>query len=223
LATSNHYSKNGSRKKGYKVLALLVAIFLELCRTSPTFSQTENSYAVLLVEANGYMPFKDSYKINYETSTLGLPFEYSIGLLFPASSRLSIGGIVHYRSREAAFVGDMSVSNLEITPSIQYYLEEPVPKEIRIYGRTGVSFVRSNAQGVIRATTDGTTFNDKKVSRHYYNAGIAVGLGVMYPIGSLSGITAALDVRTYFGDPVSSGGLGNIGGVSVGIGYALGF
>ncbi|HEY6172423.1 MAG TPA: hypothetical protein VIX80_09215, partial [Candidatus Kapabacteria bacterium] len=172
---------------------------------------------------NGYVSFKDSYKINYETNTFGLPVEYGIGLLFPASTRLSAGVLLHYKSRDAIFVNEMSISSLEVVPTVQYYLDEPVPKELHLYGRAGVGFIRSTAEGVIQATPDGGTPSSMKVSRPYYNIGIALGLGIIYPIGTLSGITAGLDVRTYFADPTSSGGLGNIGGVCIGIGYALGF
>ncbi len=224
LAFSEHYNKNASREKGYKVLSLFFVFFCILAITSPTFSQpSEEQYATLLLDVNGYVSFKDSYKINYETSTFGLPVEYGIGLLFPASSRLSAGVLLHYKSRDAIFVNEMSISSLEIVPTVHYYLDEPVPNEIHLFGRAGVGFSRSTAEGVIQATTDGSNVSNLKVSRPYYNVGITLGLGIVYPIGSLSGITAGLDVRTYFADPTSSGGLGNIGGVCIGIGYALGF
>lgn len=195
-----------------------------LTMTSPTFSQTtEEQYATLLLDVNGYVSFKDSYKINYETSTFGLPVEYGIGLLFPASNRLSAGMLLHYKSRDAMFVNEMSISSLEVVPTVQYYLDEPIPKELHLFGRAGIGFIRSTAKGVIQATPDGGNISNMKVSRQYYNVGIALGLGIIYPIGTLSGITAGLDVRTYFADPTASGGLGNIGGVSIGVGYALGF
>lgn len=172
---------------------------------------------------NGYISFKDSYKINYETSTFGLPVELGIGLLFPASKRLSAGVLLHYKSRDAIFVNEMSISSLEVVPTVQYYLDEPMPEELHLFGRVGIGFIRSTAEGVIQATTDGSNVSNMKVSRPYYNVGIALGLGISYPIGALSGITAGLDVRTYFADATSSGGLGNIGGVCIGIGYAFGF
>jgi len=224
LAYREHYNKNASQEKGYKVLPLYFLFFCILTTTSPTFSQApQEQYATLLLDVNGYVSFKDSYKINYETNTFGLPVEYGIGLLFPASTRLSAGVLLHYKSRDAIFVNEMSISSFEIVPTVQYYLDEPVPKELHLYGRAGIGFIRSTAEGVIQATTDGTNVSSLKVSRPYYNIGIALGLGIVYPIGSLSGITAGLDVRTYFADPTSSGGLGNIGGVCIGIGYALGF
>lgn len=224
MTYSLYYSKNAYQKKGYKVLPLFMLFFLASLSPNPTFSQSiEEQYATLLLDVKGYVSFKDSYKINYETSTFGLPVEYGIGLLFPASSRLSAGVLLHYKSRDAIFVNEMSITSLEIVPTVQYYLDEPLPKELHLYGRAGVGFIRSTAEGVIQATADGDNVSNMKVSRPYYNVGIALGLGIVYPIGSLSGITAGLDVRTYFADPTSSGGLGNIGGVCIGIGYALGF
>lgn len=199
-------------------------MFFFLIAASPTFSQVEKEeYATLLLDVNGFISFKDSYTINYESNTLGLPVEFGAGLLFPTSKRLSAGVLLHYKTRKALFVQEMYISSLEITPSIQYYLDEPVPNELRLYGRTGIGFVRSTAQGIIQATSDGSNISSMKVSRAYYNVGLAIGLGIVYPIGDYSGISAGFDVRTYFADATSLGGLGNIGGVSIGIGYMLGF
>lgn len=152
-----------------------------------------------------------------------MPIEMGIGLLFPASNRLSAGMLVHFKSRDAIFVNEMSISSLEVVPTVQYYLDEPVPKELHLFGRAGVAFIRSTAEGIIQSTTNGTNVSELKVSRPYYNVGLAIGLGIVYPIGSYSGITAGLDIRSYFADATSSGGLGNVGGVCIGIGYALGF
>jgi hypothetical protein len=188
---------------------------------SESFTETRN--ATLFAEIGGYIPFKDSYKINYGTSTIGLPVELGIGMLFPASERLSAGAILRYKRREANFVDNMSISTVELYPSVMYYLEQPQFNELLLYGRTGLLLARSVTKGITQATKDGSNPADLQVSKDYYNIGFGIGLGLEYPLNHNSTLFADLHVGTYFADPVKNGGLGNIGGVSISVGYSIGF
>jgi opacity protein-like surface antigen len=186
-----------------------------------SFTETRN--ATLFAEIGGYIPFKDSYKINYGTNTIGLPVELSIGMLFPASERLSAGAILRYKRREANFVSNMSISTVELYPSVMYYLEQPQFNELLLYGRAGLLLARSVAKGESLVTKDGSDPIESTVSKDYYNIGFGIGLGLEYPLNNYSTLFADLHVGMYFADPVKGGGLGNIGGVTIGVGYSIGF
>jgi hypothetical protein len=63
----------------------------------------------------------------------------------------------------------------------------------------------------------------REVSKDYYNFGVGLGLGLSYPLTSRSFVDAGVHVSIYVADPVSTGGLGNIGGVSFDVAYRFGF
>ncbi len=231
LFTKKAFEGKKYEQKTARISVLMVAFILlvsipsqlpaQIAEEHPLSSNYSDNFFILL-QLGGYLPIHDSYKINYETKTIGLPLEIGGGLLFPVSERASTGAQFRFKRREAVFVPDMSLSSLEIEPMVHYYLEKPKLEELRLYGLLSLLLARTTVTGIIESTTDGTTIQPLQVSKGYYNIGFGIGLGLEYPIATLSAIYADLHLGTYFADGVTKGGLGNIGGITMSIGYKLG-
>lgn len=172
-------------------------------------------------EASGFIPFRESYRINFETSLLGLPFEVAGGLYFPVNESLS--GLVsfRYKRRAAVFVPDFRLKTIEIELGVHDYLEEAHEGDLRLFGSGGLLLARTTAIGNIDATTEGKNTISKEVSQDYFNIGLGLGLGIEYPLTSISGLFLKVHLGIYFADAISTGGLGNIGGLSIGLGYKI--
>ena len=173
----------------------------------------------LMLNGAGFIPFNSSYRINYESSLIGLPIELSGGIDFPLNHAIASALLVHYRRRTASFVSDMSITSIEVEPGIRAFLEKAHPNDLRLYGTAGLLLVRSTVAGIIDATRDGTAPIRKTTSKDYYNIGLALGLGIEYSISSVSSIYAGLRVGIYLANSTATGGLGNAGGLSLGLGY----
>ncbi len=177
---------------------------------------------VLFAEGLGFIPFSESYRINYQTSLAGLPFEFSGGICFPLNTSLSGMFEARYKRRTAVFVPDFRIKTIEIELGIHDYLEAAHDNDLRLYGTAGLLLSQSTAAGNIDATSDGTTIKTAEVSQDYFNIGLGLGLGVEYPLTKVSGLYFGIHLGIYFADPIASGGLGNIGGLSIGLGYRIG-
>jgi len=167
---------------------------------------------VLFAEGTGFIPFSQSYRINYHTSLAGIPLEVAGGMCFPLNPSLSGMFEFRYKRRTAVFVPDFRIKTLEIELGVRDYLEKEHANDLRLYGSAGLLLARSTIEGTIDATSDGTGIKKAEVSQDYYNIGLGLGLGIEYPLTNLSGL--------YFG--IHLGGLGNIGGISIGLGYRIG-
>jgi hypothetical protein len=174
-------------------------------------------------EGSGFIAIRETYRLNYESDLGGLPIEIAGGLQFPIDHRLSAGLTARYRRRTVSFIPDVSLRSLELEPGIQYYLEEPQPGDIRIVGDVGLILGRMTAEGPIESTTDGQTVETRTVAKDYLNLGFGVGLGIEYPFSDLSAAFAHVHLSTFMLDPIEEGGLGNVGGISVGLGYKVSF
>ncbi len=177
---------------------------------------------ILFAEASGFIPFNQSVRINYQTSLAGLPIEVAAGLGFPLNSTLSGIFELRYKRRTAIFFPEFRIKTLEIELAIRDYLEKAHANDLRLFGSAGFLLARSTAAGNIDATSDGKNIQPSEVSQDYYNIGLAIGLGIEYPVTDQSGIYFGFHIGVYFADPVSSGGLGNIGGLSISLGYRIG-
>ena len=176
---------------------------------------------VVFAEASGFIPFLQSYRINYTTSLAGLPFEVAGGLCFPVNSSLSGMFEFRYKRRTAEFIPNFRIKTLEIELGIRDYLEKEHEKDLRLFGSAGLLLAKSAATGIIDATTNGTNIIASEVSQDYFNLGLALGLGVEYSITNVSAFYLGVHLGIYFADPLKNGGLGNIGGISIGLGYRL--
>ena len=178
---------------------------------------------ILFADVAGYIPFNQSYRINYQTSLAGLPIEVGAGLGFPISEMLSGLFELRYKRRTALFVPDFRIKTLEIELAARDYLQKEHENDLRLYGSAGLLLARSTVTGFIDATPDGSKILRTEVSQDYYNVGMALGLGIEYPATSNSAISFGFHIGVYFADQASTGGLGNIGGLSIGLGYHIGF
>ena len=176
---------------------------------------------VFFGEGAGFIPFRESYRINYHTSLAGIPFEFAGGVCFPVNTSLSAMFGFRYKRRTAVYVPDLRIKTLEIELGARDYLEKEHENDLRLYGNAGLLLARATATGTIEATADGNNPRTTEVSKDYFNIGLGLGLGVEYPITKISAIYFGIHLGVYFADPFATGGLGNIGGLSIELGYRL--
>jgi hypothetical protein len=177
---------------------------------------------VLFAEGSGFIPFSESFRINYQTSLAGLPIEVAGGICFPINSALSGMFEFRYKRRTAVFVPNFRIKTLEIELGVRDYLEKKHEGDLRLYGSAGLLLAESTAAGNIDArSSDGTSIGTIEVSQDYFNIGLGLGLGVEYPLTNVSGLYFGIHLGVYFSDPVATGGLGNVGGLSFGLGYKI--
>ncbi|MDP4230286.1 MAG: hypothetical protein Q8916_07770 [Bacteroidota bacterium] len=176
---------------------------------------------VIFAEGAGFIPFRESYRINYETSLGGIPIEVAGGFCFPVNSFLSAMFDVRYKRRTAVYVPDLRIKTLEIELGVRDYLEKEHDKDLRLYGSAAILLARATTTGFIDATSDGNSPISQEVSKDYFNIGLGLGLGIEYPLNRMSALYAGIHLGVYFADPISTGGLGNIGGLTVGLGYRI--
>jgi len=179
--------------------------------------------AYLTVGAAGFLPLREGYRINYSTSTLGLPIELSGGLTFPVTINLMTPLTIRYLSREADFVSNTTLSTIRLEPGVRYYVEKYVPKEIRVFIGGNLILSRSTFKSSIDVTQNESITGTMDVQKDYYNLGLGVELGFTYPLTNTQALDLLTNIGVLLGDPVVHGGLGNIGGVSIGMQYRVGF
>lgn len=217
-----------ARLSNYTSAKHLFAVIVMLLMNSTHVLAQQNPDALpnsenlqLYGEVAGFIPFQQSYRINYQTSLAGLPVQVTCGIGFPITPSLSSVLKIHYVRRTAVFVKDFRIKTLEIEFGVRDYLEKQHDNDLRLFGGAGLLLGKSSATGFIDATSDGSAVRSLEVSKDYYNFGLGVNLGIEYPLTQSSGLYIGINVDVYFADPVSNGGLGNIGGVSVGGGYRI--
>ncbi len=176
---------------------------------------------IFFVEGAGFIPFRESYRINYHTSLAGIPLEFAGGICFPVNMSLSAMFEFRYKRRTAVYIPDLRIKTLEIELGARDYLEKEHENDLRLYGNAGLLLARAATTGTIEVTGDGNNPKTTEVSKDYFNIGLAVGLGVEYPFSNVSAMYFGIHLGVYFSDPIASGGLGNIGGLSIGLGYRL--
>lgn len=206
---------------GKYLLILIVLMPIPLsAQVLPDSGKALPDFAIFL-EVSGFIPFRESYRINYETSLAGLPFEIAGGLYFPVNE--SFAGLVafRYKRRAAIFVPDFRIKTLEIELGARDYLEEAHDRDLRLFGSAGLLLARTTTIGNIESTANGKDIKITEVSADYFNIGLALGLGIEYPLSAISGLYAGVHLGIYFADAISGGGLGNVGGLSIGLGYKI--
>lgn len=179
----------------------------------------------------GFMPMRESFRLNYGTDLLGLPIELFGFVQFPISLKTLTHVAIRYTRREANFA-TAEIRMVQLEPSLRYYLEPPVisktedgerKSELGFFAGLGGQVSRTTVYGVIQETLDGTNLRPREVSKDHFNLGIGIDVGLTYPFSQRSFVDAGLHVSTYLNDPVQQGGLGNIGGVSFNAAYRFGF
>ncbi len=209
----------------YRFLAILFSLLIASVSTRSVSAQSliqeepKLPQLALSLQINGFIPFDQSYRLNYHTKLLALPFELAGELDFPLNQTLASSLEVRYRRREAIFLPDVSISTLELEPGIRAYLEKDHPGDLRLFGRAGLLLARNTVQGVIAATTDGNAITNRTVTKDYYNIGIGLGLGIEYRVSTSSNVFFSVRIGLQLADSPDTGGLGDAGGLSLGFGY----
>ena len=167
------------------------------------------------VGVGAFIPLEQSYRLNYSTSVAGIPVELDGALLLPITPSLLLDVGVSYIDRKANFISDTYISSLQIEPGLRIFLEPQRPSDFRVFALAGFVISRSAVSSNVDATADGNDPVTADVRRTYLPIGAHFGLGLSYPISEQSNIDAIVRTSIFFGSPASSGGLGNIGGVSL--------
>ena len=145
--------------------------------------------------------------------------------MVPIGRNLFVPLTVRYDRRTANFINGMSVEVTSLEPGVRYFFSKIENKELRIFG--GVEGLLANAS--VSGTYDVTSGSSGIVSgtalagHDYYNLGMGIDLGLSYPLTTSTALDAMVHVAYFFGNPVSNGGLGNIGGFSLTADYRFGF
>ena len=217
---------HSQRKTAWRSRLAFVCVALWLAIPSIGRAQSADSSlfaTYIFAGIGGFIPTQEGYRLNYSTSFAGLPIELSGGLLFPASPSVFVPITVRYINREAKFISGTSLSVLSIEPGVRFFLEHERKNDLRLFGAIEALFARATATGTFSATHDGQNPSDAIAQAQYVNYGLGVDLGLTYPLNINSSLDGMAHVATYFGSPTNTGGLGDIGGVSLVILYRVGF
>ena len=207
-------------------VVLLALHFLLPCTSdaqvaSTDLNQVQTTY--IFAGIGGFIPMTDSYRLNYSTRLAELPLEISGGILFPISHDLLVPVTVRYVRREANFIASTTIGVLSLEPGVRFYLEKEVKGEVRIFGGAEGLILQASVASMYDANSNGTVTGSANVSKDYLNFGIGFDLGVAYPLTENSALDGTVHTGIYLANPVSHGGLGNIGGVSLTVSYRFGF
>ncbi|MFI5202257.1 MAG: hypothetical protein ACHQNE_07710 [Candidatus Kapaibacterium sp.] len=181
------------------------------------------SSAYLFAGIGGFIPLDESYRVNYSTSLGGIPMEVSGGFLFPVGPGVFVPLTARYVRREANFVTGTSIEVLSIEPGIRFFLEREHEHDLRMFGAVEALLGQATVQGNYDATADGTTISAATAQSNYYDLGLGFDLGLTYPLTSTTALDASVHIAIFLASPVTQGGLGNIGGVSLTAAYRFGF
>lgn len=187
-------------------------------------NQPDLNTTYLYVDLGGFIPSSQSYRLNFSNSFIGLPIEIGGGLLFPAGADLYVPLTIRYERREADFITGMTVDVISIEPGVRYFFQRlEQAKELRIFGGAELILADASAAGVYDVSSDGTVSGSGAAEKDYLNLGFGIDLGLTYPLTPMTALDLTVHLAGFFTDPVSNGGLGNIGGVSITGAYRFGF
>ena len=220
----------------------LCALLLVIASVSPSIAQTlskapttskaqtpakadstevKNTY--IFAGIGAFIPTGQSYIQNYSTNLAGLPVELNGGLLISVTNDIGIPLTVRYVRRVASFVQDGSIGVFSIEPGVRIYLERQRSAEFRLFGAVSALLTRATVSGQYDVSTNGTVTGTALAEPAYLDIGMGIDLGFSYPLTRNSALDGTVHIALYFASPVSDGGLGNIGGVSLCMAYRFGF
>lgn len=188
-----------------------------------SIDSTSPSETYIFAGFGGFIPIRESYRLNYSTSLGGIPLEVMGGVMMPVSHTTLVPLTIRYQRREAKFVSSTSIGVLSFEPGARFFLERERRNDIRLFGGIEGLLAEATVQGQYESTSDGTTPIAATASKIYMNYGIGLDLGATYELAPASAIDVIIHIANYFGSPISSGGVGNLGGVSIGVAYRAGF
>ena len=229
LLLTNTFLNSELVKPSYIVIvAILLASIAQ-----PTFAQrvAEDSTkaidrpisAYVFGGIGGFIPMRESYRINYSTKLGGLPIEVTGGFLFPVNADILTPIAFRYERREANFIAGTSIAVLSIEPGIRVYFEKQRDKDFRIFGGIEALIAQANVMGVYDASSDGNSITSEPAAKDYFDLGLGFDVGLVYPLTATTALDGTVHTAVYFSSSIASGGLGNIGGVSLTVAYRFGF
>ena len=177
----------------------------------------------LFFSIGGFIPVNESYRLNYGASLGGLPIEVAGGLMFPVSRDLLVPITLRYERRAAKFIDQATVRTVSLEPGVRWYLEKERPHDLRIFGGGFLVLAQSTASGSYDVSSDGAVYSSAIASKIHSNIGLAFDLGLSYPLAPESAVDATVHTASFFSDASQTGGLGNVGGVSITLGYRTAF
>jgi hypothetical protein len=207
---------------------LVVVSFLQFAFAMPAKAQsivdsTSLSTTYLFAGFGGFIPLRESYRLNYSTSLGGIPLEMMGGVLMPISQTLLVPLTVRYIRREANFISSASIKVLSFEPGVRFFLERHRENDIRVFGGIEGLLAQATVAGEYESTVDGSSPIPATTSKTHLNYGVGFDIGATYGITVTSAVDVVVHVSSYFGSSAASGGVGNIGGVSIGAAYRIGF
>jgi hypothetical protein len=171
----------------------------------------------------GFIPMGESYRINYSTNLGGLPIEVTGGVLFPVTEAIFTPITFRYERREANFIAGTSIAVLSIEPGIRVYFEKQREKDFRVFGGIEALIAQASVMGTYDASPDGNSITPEPAAKDYFDLGLGFDIGLVYPLTATTALDGTVHTAIYFSSSVASGGLGNIGGVSLTVAYRFGF
>jgi hypothetical protein len=195
----------------------------------PSATASETSITYIYAAIGGFIPTGKSYSLNFSNKFAGLPIEISGGLMFPVGHDVFVPFTVRYDRRVANFITGMSMAVTSIEPGVRYFFEKENLHDLRIFGAVEGLLADASVSGTYDVLPEpssamgGMVTGTGQAQRDYFNVGIGFDLGLTYPFTPTTSLEADVHLATFLLDPVSSGGLGNIGGVSISVAYRFGF
>jgi len=194
--------------------------------TNTIFETPQHSIsAYAFAGIGGFIPMQESYRINYSTNLGGLPIEVDGGFIFPVTEAILTPVIFRYERRTANFIDGTSIAVFSIEPGIRFYLEPQHDRDFRIFGAVEGLLAQANVTSTFDVLADANSIVAPAVPvmKDYFDLGIGFDIGLAYPLTETTALDGTVHTAIYFGSPVTSGGIGNIGGVSLTIAYRFGF
>lgn len=230
-AWSRYIRPSPFRLKHFPLLALVLQLGFSVKLTAQTLptdsSQLRTTY--IFVGIGGFVPMTDSYRLNYSTRLAGVPVEINGGFVFPISRDVLAPVTVRYVRREANFIDGTAIKVLSLEPGVRFYLEKEGNGDLRIFGGVEGLIAQASVSSVFDVTTYDPTSNVVEVTgraaagKDYFNFGIGFDVGIAYPLTASTALDGIVHTAMFLANPVSHGGLGNIGGVSLTAAYRFGF
>jgi len=224
------HPRTQSFHSSYFIFHICLALLLALAVTSPAAAQTpakadsiELKSTYIFAGIGAFIPTGQSYAVNYSTKLAGLPVELSGGLMFPISNDIFFPLTVRYVRRVANFVDGAAIHVLSIEPGARIYLERQRTGDLRLFGAVSGLLTQASVSGNYFVSKNGTVTGTALAEQPYLDIGIGLDLGFSYPLTQSAAFDASVHIAVYFASPVSSGGLGNIGGISLCGVYRFGF
>ncbi len=175
----------------------------------------------LFAGASVFIPFLEGYRINYTTKFVGLPIELAGGIAVPLNERTALPITLRYIRREALFAANTTLSTFFVEPGVRIFLEAQRPNDLRFFAGGSLVIAQATFSGSITPSTSGEEGAPIAAMKTYFNLGGALDLGFAYPFAGGSGVDVIIHTSLLFGSPASRGGIGNLGGVSIGGFYHL--